>query len=65
MTSAGWSLVAIAAQLLDRNEREAALGDLMETSESAWQGLLDVLGLALHRQASSGRAGAPGSRRSD
>ncbi|MGH7866238.1 MAG: hypothetical protein ACREP9_01080, partial [Candidatus Dormibacteraceae bacterium] len=51
MTSVGWSLVGIAAQLLQRDEREAALGDLVEASESAWQGLLDVLSLVLHRQA--------------
>jgi hypothetical protein len=51
MTSVGWSLVAIAAQLLPRDEREAALGDLVEARESAWQGLLDVLSLVLHRQA--------------
>lgn len=51
MTSVGWSLVAIAAQLLPRDEREAALGDLVEASECAWQGLLDVLSLVLYRQA--------------
>lgn len=51
MTSVGWPLVAIAAQLLPRDEREAALGDLVEASESAWQGLLDVLSLVLHREA--------------
>src|SRR5450432_1362129 len=32
MTSVGWSLVAIAAQLLPRDEREAALGDLVEAA---------------------------------
>lgn len=51
MTSVGWSLVGIAAQLVRRDEREAVLGDLVEASESAWQGLLDVLSLVLHRQA--------------
>jgi hypothetical protein len=51
MTSVGWSLIGIAAQLLQRDEREAVLGDLVEASESAWQGLLDVLSLVLHRQA--------------
>jgi hypothetical protein len=64
MTSVGWSLVAIAAQLLPRDEREAALGDLVEASESAWQGLPDVLGFCIDRR-SSGRVGGPGSRRSD
>ena len=51
MTSVGWSLVGIAAQLLQRDEREAVVGDLVEASECAWQGLLDVLRLVLHRQA--------------
>ena len=51
MTSLGWSFVAVAAQLLQPHEREAALGDLVEATESAWQGLLDVLSLVLYRQA--------------
>lgn len=51
MTSVGWSLVAIASRLLPRDEREAALGDLVEAGECALQGLLDVLSLVLHRQA--------------
>jgi len=50
MTSAGWSFVAVAAQLLESREREVVLGDLMETRESAWRGFLDVLGLAVRRQ---------------
>lgn len=51
MTSVGSSLVEVAAQLLQRDEREAVLGDLVEAGESAWQGLLDVLSLVLRRQA--------------
>ncbi|HTF63325.1 MAG TPA: 2Fe-2S iron-sulfur cluster-binding protein [Edaphobacter sp.] len=35
MTGVGWSFVEIAAQMLERDEREAVLGDLIETSESA------------------------------
>ena len=50
MTSAGWSFVEVAAQLLESREREVVLGDLMETRESAWCGFLDVLGLAVRRQ---------------
>jgi hypothetical protein len=52
MTSAHWPLVEVAARLLKREEREAVLGDLLETDESAWQGLLDVLGLVARRQLS-------------
>jgi hypothetical protein len=59
MTSVGWSSVAIGAQLLPRDEGEAALGDLVKASESAWQGLLDVLSLVLQRQAILWRSWRP------
>jgi hypothetical protein len=52
MTSTHGPLVEVAARLLERDEREAVLGDLLETSEGAWQGLLDVLGLVVRRQLS-------------
>ena len=52
MTSTHWPLVEVAARLLERDEREAVLGDLLETGEGAWQGLLDVLGLVVRRQLS-------------
>jgi hypothetical protein len=45
-----WSLVEVASQPLERDEREAVLGDLLEADESAWHGLLDVLGLVIRRQ---------------
>jgi hypothetical protein len=48
--SLGWSLTEVAAQLLPREEREAVLGDLSEAHQSAWRGLLDVLGLVTRRQ---------------
>lgn len=51
MTGVDWALVEVAARLLQRDEREAVLGDLVEAGESAWQGLLDVLGLVIRRQA--------------
>ena len=51
MTTFGWSFVETAARLLARGEREAVLGDLLESNESAWQALLDVFGLALRREA--------------
>src|SRR5258705_11397461 len=51
MTGVGWSFVAVASQVLERDEREAVLGDLVEAGESAWRGLLDVLGLVIRRQA--------------
>lgn len=50
MTSIRWPLVEVAARLLERDEREAVLGDLLETGEGAWRGLLDILGLVVRRQ---------------
>jgi hypothetical protein len=50
MTGVGWSFVEVASQLLERDEREAVLGDLVETGKSASQGLFDVLGLVIRRQ---------------
>jgi hypothetical protein len=57
--SIGWSLVAIAAQTLEPEEREAALGDLAEAGESAWRGLADVSGLVLRRQAALWKSWRP------
>lgn len=50
MRRVDWSLVESAAQLLERDEREAVLGDLLEAGEGAWQGLVDVVGLIIRRQ---------------
>ena len=50
MTSTHWPLVEVAARLLERGEREAVLGDLLETGEGTWRGLLDVLGLVMRRE---------------
>ena len=50
MTSIQWPLVEVAARLLERGEREVVLGDLLETGEGTWRGLLDVLGLVIRRQ---------------
>lgn len=51
MTSPSWSLVEFAARPLDRDEREAVLGDSIETGESAMRALFGILGLVLRRQA--------------
>jgi len=59
MSSASWSLVEFASQLLARDEREAVLGDLAEVGESAWQGLLGVLGLVVRRQVLGWRSWRP------
>ena len=59
MTNAGWSIVSIAAHLLPQAERETALGDVLEAGETACQALLDVLNLALYRQATLWRTWRP------
>jgi hypothetical protein len=44
-------LISLAAQFLEREEREAVEGDLIEGGGSAFRGLLDVTGLIIRRQA--------------
>lgn len=51
MTSFGWSSIEVAARLLRLDEREAILGDLLEADVSIWQGLIEVAGLLIRRQA--------------
>ncbi len=50
MTSTSWPLMELAARLLERDEREAVLGDLLESGDGGWSGLLGVLGLVVRRQ---------------
>jgi hypothetical protein len=51
MNAGAWPLVELGTRLLDPEEREVVLGDLAETDETTWRGLLDVFGLVLRRQA--------------
>jgi len=51
MTRGDWSVVEAAAQLLERDEREAVLGDLLEAGGNVWRALVDVVGLVVRRQA--------------
>jgi hypothetical protein len=50
MTNLGWRLVEVLALQLAPAEREAALGDLIETQSTAWQAICEVLGLVARRQ---------------
>jgi hypothetical protein len=50
MNTSAWPLVELSTRLLDPQEREVVLGDLEETQETTWRGLLDVFGLILRRQ---------------
>jgi hypothetical protein len=59
MTGVGWSLLGIAAKLLQRDDREAVLGDLAEAGEGAWLGLFDVLSLVMRRQATLWKSWRP------
>ena len=45
-----WSLAEIAARFLERDEREAVLGDLAEAGERSSEKLFAVLGLVVRRQ---------------
>jgi hypothetical protein len=51
MNAGAWPLVELGTRLLDPEEREVVLGDLAETDETTWRGLLDVFGLVLRRHA--------------
>lgn len=51
MNGIAWQLVRLISRLLERDERDAVLGDLLETNVSAWRGFLDVFGLVFRRQA--------------
>ena len=50
MTSNLWPLVELAARPLERDEREAVVGDALEAGGGIWQALSSVLGLVLRRQ---------------
>ena len=50
MTSSLWPLVEFAARPLQRDERDAVLGDALESGESPVHAVLGVLGLVLRRQ---------------
>ncbi len=51
MNGVAWKLIGLVSELLERHERDAVVGDLMEGGESGWRGLRDVSGLLLRRQA--------------
>jgi hypothetical protein len=49
MTTLTWRVVETASQLLDRDERDAVLGDLVEARETAGEAVLAVLGFVARR----------------
>lgn len=51
MPDRAWFLVEAAARLLNRDEREAVLGDLAEAEENGWKAAVEILGLVSRRQA--------------
>jgi hypothetical protein len=50
MGGIAWPLTGWVSKLLDGDEREAVLGDLLETNEGSLRGFLDVFGLVFRRQ---------------
>jgi hypothetical protein len=50
MNGIAWPLTGWVSRLLEGDEREAVLGDLLETNESSLRGFLDVFGLVFRRQ---------------
>jgi hypothetical protein len=51
MSGLGWRLVETISKLLERDDREAIQGDLLEAGESPWKAAVEVAGLVLRRQA--------------
>ena len=51
MTRRAWTLAGLAGRLLDPGERDAVLGDIMESGEGGLRALFGILGLAVRRQA--------------
>ena len=50
MTDLAWRIVEVLALQLTPAEREAALGDLIETRTTAWCGIREISGLVARRQ---------------
>jgi hypothetical protein len=51
MNRIAWTLIGLVARLLEQDDRDAVLGDLLESREGAVRGFLDVLGVVSRRQA--------------
>jgi hypothetical protein len=50
MRNIAWKIIEFLALQLTPQEREIVLGDLIETRETAWRGMREVLGLVARRQ---------------
>ncbi|MBV8114394.1 MAG: hypothetical protein JO300_06600 [Silvibacterium sp.] len=59
MNGFAWKLIGLVSKLLERDERDAVLGDLLEGDESGWRGMLDVSGLVFRRQAALWKSPRP------
>lgn len=59
MTHIGWSSIHLVSRLLERDDRDAVLGDFAESGLSAPAALRDVLGLIARRQAALWRTWGP------
>jgi hypothetical protein len=59
MNGIAWPLTGWVSKLLDGDEREAVLGDLLETDESGVRGFLDVFDLVFRRQVGLWKSARP------
>jgi len=59
MSAVSWSLVEIASRLLESEERDAVLGDLIESGDSAMRAFFGVIGLAARRQSLAWKSWRP------
>jgi hypothetical protein len=59
MSTIAWPLLEFTSRLLDHQDREVVLGDLLESNQNAWRGMLDIFGLACRRQAALWRDSRP------
>jgi hypothetical protein len=59
VTTVCWSLVETTARLLEGERREAVLGDLVESGETAWQAVLGILGLVVRLEVSLWKSWRP------
>ena len=59
MRNIAWKLIEALALQLTPTEREIVLGDLIETHETAWRGMREILGLVVRRQLHSWNGWGP------
>ena len=59
MTDIAWKLIGLLSKMLEPEEREAVIGDIIESRADAWSAAADVAGLAMRRQLLEWRSWKP------